>query len=153
VDLKLLPSAAAAVTKFEHLGTRLVVDSRFGTGIPWKGGAKVDGQPWPARDDETLWLPAGPHTIEPATATAPRLLHLHGALKSARIVDAGTLEFTYRSAARAIALIDQTPVALEIDGEPSPLTTPLILPRGQHLIRVKATEAVPPQTPAPPRPH
>src|SRR5262249_13386320 len=54
-DLKLLPSAAAAVTRVERVGPKLVVDSRFGVGVPWKGAAKVDGQPWPVHDGDTLW--------------------------------------------------------------------------------------------------
>ena len=67
-DLKLLPSAAAAVSRIERMGPKTVIDSAGGVGIPWKGGAKVDGQLWPAQDDETLWLPAGPHAVEPAAA-------------------------------------------------------------------------------------
>jgi hypothetical protein len=136
-DLKLLPSAAAAVTRVERVGPKLVVDSRFGVGVPWRGPAKVDGQPWPARDDETLWLPAGPHAIEAAPAsTAPRLVHLNADLKSARIIDAITIEFTYQAATRAIAITDRPPTRLEIDGETVPMSSPLLLPRGQHLVRL-----------------
>jgi hypothetical protein len=65
-DLKLLPSAAAAVSRIEKMGPKTMVDSAAGVGIPWKGGAMVDGQLWPAQDDETVWLPAGPHSVEPA---------------------------------------------------------------------------------------
>ncbi len=57
-DLQLLPSAAAAVSRIERMGPKTVVDSAGGVGIPWTGGAKVDGQFWPVQDDETLWLPA-----------------------------------------------------------------------------------------------
>jgi hypothetical protein len=136
-DLKLLPSAAAAVTKFERVGSKLVVESRFGAGVPWKGGAKVDGEAWPARDDDTLWLPAGAHSVEAAPATtAPRLLQFNGDLKSARIVDAATIEFTYQSGARAIAILDRPAANVEIDGEAVPAALPLSLPRGQHLVRV-----------------
>jgi hypothetical protein len=136
-DLKLLPSAAAAVTRVERVGPKLVVDSRFGVGVPWKGPAKVDGQPWPAHDHDTLWLPAGPHSIEAAPASsAPSLLHLNADLKSARIVDAATIEFTYQSAARAIAITDRIPARVEIDGESVPVSSPLQLPRGQHLVRL-----------------
>lgn len=136
-DLKLLPSAAAAVTRVEHVGPKLVVDSRFGVGVPWKGAAKVDGQAWPAHDADTLWLPAGPHSIEAAAASAaPSLLHLNADLKSARIVDVATIEFTYQSAARAIAITDRVPTRVEIDGENVPISSPLQLPRGQHLVRL-----------------
>jgi len=60
-DLKLLSSAAA--------------NPKYGVGVPWKGPAKVDGLPWPARDDDTLWLPARrSHHRTRAATTAPRLL-------------------------------------------------------------------------------
>jgi hypothetical protein len=138
-DLKLLPSAAAAVSRIEHLGPKTVIDSAGGVGIPWKGGAKVDGQRWPVQDDETLWLPAGPHAIEPAPATAgPRLVHLNGDLKAARVMNTYTLEFTYQSGSRAIAILSRVPVKLQIDGvdEALKLAGPatLLLPRGQHVV-------------------
>jgi len=138
-DLKLLPSAAAAVSRIEHLGPKTVIDSAGGVGIPWKGGSKVDGQVWPVLDDETLWLPAGPHAVEPAAPVAgPRLMRLNGDLKAARAVDAYTLEFTYQSASRGIAIVSRTPVKLRIDGvdEKVNLAGPatLLLPRGQHVV-------------------
>jgi len=138
-DLKLLPASAAAVSRIEHMGPKTVIDSAGGVGIPWKGGAKVDGELWPAQDDETLWLPAGPHAVEPAAPGAgPRLLHLNGELRAARAVSANSLEFTYQSAARAIAIFSRTPVKLQIDGveEAPKLAGPatLLLPRGQHVV-------------------
>jgi hypothetical protein len=138
-DLKLLPSAAAAVSRMEHMGPKTVIDSAGGVGIPWKGGAKVDGELWPAQDDETLWLPAGPHAVEPAPRSAgPRLLALNGDLKAARAVDAHTLEFTYQSASRGIAILSRAPLKLQIDGvdETLKLAGPatLLLPRGQHVV-------------------
>jgi hypothetical protein len=142
-DLKLLPSAAAAVSRIEHLGPKTVIDSAGGVGIPWKGGAKVDGQVWPVQDDETLWLPSGPHALEPAPATAgPHLLHLNGDLKAARLVNAYTLEFTYQSASRGIAIVSRTPVKLQVDGvdEALRLAGPatVLLPRGQHVVTLTA---------------
>ncbi len=116
-----------------------MVDSAGGVGIPWEGGAKVDGQLWPVQDDETLWLPPGPHAIEPVPHSAgPRLSYLNGELKAARAVDAHTLEFTYQSASRAIAVVSRAPLKLQIDGvEEAPrLAGPatLLLPRGQHVV-------------------
>ncbi len=138
-DLQLLPSAAATVSRIERMGPKTVVDSAGGVGIPWAGGAKVDGQLWPVQDDETLWLPGGPHTIEPVPhAAGPRLSRLNGELKAARAVDAHTLEFTYQSASRAIAVLSRPPVRLQIDGvdEALRLAGPatLLLPRGQHVV-------------------
>jgi hypothetical protein len=138
-DLNLLPSAAAAVTRIERLGTKLMIDSQYGVGLPWKGGALVDGGAWPVQDDETLWLPAGPHTIEPGPApAAPRLLRLNADLKSARVVNASTIEFTYQSSARAIAIPARVPRTISVDGEPFPVASPLLLPRGQHVVTLEA---------------
>ena len=140
-DLKLLPSAAAAVTRIEKMGSKTVVDSLSGVGLPWKGPALVDGQPWPAADDETVWLPAGPHTIEAARgANGPRLVRLNADLKAARAVDAAVIEFSYQSAARAIAILDRVPRGIRIDGVEEPLRQAgpktLLLPRGQHVVTI-----------------
>jgi len=99
----------------------------------------VDGRPWPVRDEETVWLPAGAHSIEVApVASGPRLLRLNGELKAARIVDAHSIEFTYRSSARAIAVLDRTPRTVEIDSLPAAAKSAgpntLLLPRGQHIV-------------------
>src|SRR5205085_5857047 len=40
-DLKLLPSAAAEVTRIERIGSKTVVTSAAGVGLPWKGPAMV----------------------------------------------------------------------------------------------------------------
>ncbi|MGD0773088.1 MAG: hypothetical protein ABSC05_09730 [Candidatus Solibacter sp.] len=138
-DLKLLPAAAAAVSRIERMGPKTVIDSARGAGIPWKGGAKVDGELWPAQDEEMLWLPGGPHAVEPAPRSAgPRLVHLNGELRAARAVTANSLEFTYQSASRAIAIFSRKPVKLQIDGveETPKLAGPatLLLPRGQHVV-------------------
>ncbi len=142
-DLQLLSSAAAAVTRFERMGTKTVVDSVYGVGIPWKGGATVDGQAWPAQDGDTLWLPAGPHAVEPAPpAMGPRLVHLTGDLKAVRASGPKGLEFTYESSARAIAIISRKPVSLQIDGVDLALSgtgsVTLLLPRGQHVVTLTA---------------
>lgn len=140
-DLRLLPSAAATVTRLEKMGPKTVVDSTSGFGLPWQGGAAVDGVPWPLQDSETLWLPAGPHTIEPAaTSGGLRVLRLNADLRTARICGASAVEFSYVSAGRAIAILDRPPSAIEIDGSSveagsSPV---LMLPRGQHVVNVAA---------------
>jgi hypothetical protein len=140
-DLPLLPSAAAPVTRFEKVGERAILDSPSAVGLPWKGPAIVDGQPWPLRDPSTVWLPAGPHSIEPGRLDAPiHILRLNAELRAARIVDGATIEFSYDSSARAIALLDRIPVAIQIDGAAAALPKEpfLLLPRGQHVITVAA---------------
>lgn len=145
-DLQLLSSAAATVRRFERMGTKTVVDSAGGVGIPWKGGAKVDGQLWAAQDEDTLWLPAGAHAVEPVelvpAAAGPRLVALNGELRSAVATGAHGLEFTYQSDARAIAIVSRKPVSLQIDGVEQPpsaflnqtASVTLLLPRGQHFV-------------------
>jgi hypothetical protein len=140
-DLRLLPSAAAAVSRYEQLGPKTVVESPAGAGVPWTGGAAVDGVPWPVLDDTTVWLPSGRHTVEPAAASAaPRILRLNADVRSARIRDESSIEFSYQSTARAIAILDRIPQSLEIDGAAAPLpdSAVLLLPRGQHLVVVTA---------------
>jgi hypothetical protein len=134
-DLPLLPSAAAAVTRMERMGPKLVVESATAVGIPWKGPAIVDGLLWPAADDQTLWIPAGPHAIEHAPASSsPRLLYLNADLKSAHSLSAARIEFSYQSASRAIAILDRPLKSIQIDGVDAPLS--LLLPRGQHVITI-----------------
>jgi len=139
-DLPLLPSAAAAVTKIERMGPKLVVESATAVGIPWKGPARVDGLPWPAAAAETLWLPAGSHAIEPAPGLqSPRLVYLNADLKAARTIDASTIEFSYQSNSRAIAILDREVRSLQIDGaEVSPTA---LLPRGQHVVTINCRGA------------
>jgi hypothetical protein len=140
-DLTLLPSASAAVTRIERLGSKTIIESAAGVGLPWKGAAKVDGQIWPAADDHTVWIPAGAHSVEAAiTQPGPRLLRLNGELRAASAVNASTIEFSYQSAARALAVLDRTPVKLQIDGADAGMSkagpNTLLLPRGQHVISV-----------------
>jgi hypothetical protein len=63
-DLSLLPAAGAIVSRFDRNGTKATVDSPHMVGVAWQGDALVDGRPWPVSDGNTVWLPAGPHTLE-----------------------------------------------------------------------------------------
>ena len=142
LDRALLPAAASEVSRVQVTGGKLTVDSPHGAGVAWDGPALVDGAPWPATDGATVWLPAGSHLIEKATApTAVRLIDFNGDLQSAALRPSG-LEFTYASASRALAVLDKRPARLAIDGSPAPLEPlaagparfALSLPRGQHLV-------------------
>ena len=147
-DLPLLASAAAAVQRAEQVNGKLVVESRRGVGMPWKGPGPVlvDGKPWPIASDDTIWLMPGPHVIETAPAAQTprmRVLDFNGDLKMARVTPQG-IEFAYQSTARAMALIEPVPARLEIDGvERTPdlaqmmTGNVLLLPRGQHLVSLK----------------
>jgi hypothetical protein len=151
-DLALLASAAASVDKAEQNGSRMVIESHYGVGVPWQGPALVNGHPWPVHSDTMLWLPAGPNVIEPAPA-APvpkdpmlRMVDFNGDLASASVVTDG-LRFTYESTARALAVLNARPKKLEIDGAPhDPALVPtlvpagpgfvLTLPRGHHVVQL-----------------
>jgi hypothetical protein len=138
-DWKLLPHATAVVTTIEKRGVTLAIESPYGVGVRWPGSAKVDGQVWPVRDDDTVWIPAGRHAVEPGTVDAgPRLLRLNADLKSARITDADTIEFAYHSQSRAIAIIDRAVQAVVVDGKPFLSAHPLLLPHGEHVVSVRA---------------
>ena len=151
-DLPLLASAAASVDKIEQNGSRLTVDSPRGVGVPWRGPALVNGRPWPVRSDDTLWLPSGPVVIEPAPKdSGARILDFNGELHSAN-TSAGSLEFSYQSSARAMALLSAQPRTIEIDGAALEEEFPqsgsgflVTLPRGQHVVQIETSPE--------PRPH
>ncbi|MBZ5619454.1 MAG: hypothetical protein LAQ69_12135 [Acidobacteriia bacterium] len=141
-DLHLLPSASASAATIQRSGVKTIVDSIIGVGLPWKGPAMVDGQPWPAADDDTVWLPPGPHTVEAATQpSGVRLLRLNADLKAARALTAA-MEFSYESTARAIAVFDRAPRRLQIDGVEEPVQragpATILLPRGRHTVTLLA---------------
>jgi hypothetical protein len=142
-DLGLIGSAAAVVSRLERLGTKLVVESRGGVGIPWKGAALVDGQIWPVANDRIVWLPPGAHTIETGvSAPGLRVVRFNGDLRAARVVAAGMVEISYQSASRAVAVLNRAAAGVEIDGQEvtpdlaGPAT--VVLPRGQHLVTLRS---------------
>jgi hypothetical protein len=142
-DLALLPSAAAAVSRVERIGEWLAEESPTGVGLAWNGAAAVDGRAWPVFGDGVVWLPGGAHTVEPS-AVKPgfRVVQLNADLLSARYVAESAIELAYVSQARAYLRLDRPPVRVEIDGQPlAPVLsgpTTLVLPRGQHLVTIRA---------------
>jgi hypothetical protein len=140
-DLQLLPSAAAVVNRVQHIGAKTMIDAPYGVGIPWRGPAAVDGRSWPALSDSTLWLPAGTHSVEKGgKAEAARLLDFNGTLMNAENLPNHRMEITYRSSSRAVALLDHTPLEVEVDGAVSrtnAIGNALMLPRGQHIVTVR----------------
>ena len=119
------------------------MDSRYGVGVPWQGPALVNGRLWPVRDDSTVWLPAGSNVIEPAQKEPPiRILDFNGNLRSANVSKQG-LQIAYQSNSRAVAVLNENPRAIEIDGAPMEPKLPeykskfvLVLPRGQHIVEL-----------------
>jgi hypothetical protein len=124
----------------DPLPEKLTVRAANNVGLRWTGPALVDGKPWPIADADTIWLPAGTHTIQPAAnAPALRMLDFNGELISVS-AQPGSIEFGYRSSAQALAILERPPQRVEIDGlEAHPPFTGkvLTLPRGQHLVTLQ----------------
>ena len=68
------------------------------------------------------------------------MLRLNADLQDARRLGEHGLEFSYESAARAIALFDRRPLRLSVDGAEEPLQfagpKTILLPRGQHVVTI-----------------
>jgi hypothetical protein len=137
VDWPLLAAAAAAAGRAEQDGAKVMARLRRPAGVRWNGPALVDGRPWPVANGEVIWLPAGTHTIEPASKAAlARVLDFNGELISASY-SGEEIRLAYRASARVLAALDHTPGKLEIDGmktEPVMYGNTLVLPRGQHQV-------------------
>jgi hypothetical protein len=145
-DWALLGSAAASVQRMDRVAGRLVLESRFGAGIPWSGGAKVNGQIWPVMDQDTLWLPPGPVAVERSAIVPPlRILDFNGDLMTAS-ASGSSVEFSYKSSHRAIAILDRAPGRIEVDGEVYSQVENgnagrrmLLLPKGQHVVTMEVS--------------
>ena len=113
--------------------------------IVYRSGLKrtdfdVDEDLWPCVDGGDVRLPAGPHSISVgrnAQRNPPRLVKLNGDLIGARYVDAKTIEFSYSTKLRAIAIFDRAPQSFQVDegARAKTATAWVMLPRGSHKIR------------------
>ena len=144
VDAPFLPSAAATVARCEPSGDGLLIESRHGVGVRWKGPVTLDGQPWPVRDPERVWIPPGRHVVRPsAVATPVRATDFNGTLRGA-VALADGIEIRYTSSSRAFVRLDGRPRRLVVDGQEAPLrasgTGVVHLPRGSHTARVVVEE-------------
>jgi hypothetical protein len=151
-DVPLLAPAAAAVDHVTEIERRLIVQSKYGVGIPWTVPATVNGKPWPVADGLLVWLPSGRHVLEAATEPpAARILDFNGDLRDASVRPDGDIEFLYESASRALAVLDVDVESLEIDGKtaaPEMLGRTLLLPPGEHSVVARKRRRPKPQ-PAP----
>ncbi|MGH9558694.1 MAG: hypothetical protein ACRD30_05590, partial [Bryobacteraceae bacterium] len=140
-DLPLLAAADSTVDRATRSGNKLAIESREGVEAAWSGPSMLDGKLWPVATDTEMWIPPGAHAIEPALQSPPlRLIDFNGDLKSAASIPNG-IEFSYRSAARAMARLDRVPRRIEVDGveaHPGFAGDVMILPRGQHLVTIVA---------------
>jgi hypothetical protein len=122
-DLNLLPSAAAKVSRIERVGSKTVVESASGVGLPWQGAAMVDDLPWPVATGKPCGCRPGAHAVEAAKETPGlRIVRLNAELHDARRLAANCVEFSYKSHARAIAYsIAGRGEVVEMDGTDEPL--------------------------------
>ncbi len=139
-EAPLLPAASAVVTRCERSGDGLLLESPYGVGVRWSGPVTLDGAPWPVRDAERVWVPAGRHVLRAAQTAPPvSVTDFTGALTSAA-ADAGGVNLSYRSTARAFVRLDRKPIRLTVDGRPAQLDLSgdfvVHLPRGSHRVRV-----------------
>ncbi len=137
LDWPLLAASASTVERADSSAGKISVQSRRGSGVHWSGPAMVDGKTWPVASADTVWLPAGRHTIQPAANAPPlRVLDFNGELKAAA-ARRDAIELVYESGSRALAVMSRPPQKIEIDGlEAHPLMQGkvLVLPRGQHWV-------------------
>ncbi len=131
-------SAASVVTGFEQSGETVTITSRDGVGIPWKGPATVDGQPWPFRDAETLWLPAGRHAVAAVGNAQPLLEGCNGARILSLTTTGNIVELAYESSSRTYCRFASPPKDIEFDGVAFKSTgSQVILPKGQHIASIQ----------------
>ena len=148
---------ASAVARVEPLpGGGLAVESTYGVGLVWSGGALVDGQPWPYQDATYVWLTPGRHTIARRESSPPlRLLDFNGSLRTVRELRGGEtgdsvrgLSLVYAGRSRVIAILERRPAAIWIDGiESQPAVLPrrdgavaVMLPPGEHWVSFAVPE-------------
>jgi len=150
-DFTMLPYDAELVSCALSPEVKAEVDRRgirvtTASPVVYRSGLKqksfdVDGAPWPCSEEGDVRLPAGSHSIavaENADLSRPRLVKLNGNLTGARYVDDITIEFSYDTHRRAIAIFDRTPKSLQVDknAQPAPVAPWTMLPRGTHTVRV-----------------
>ena len=140
VDTPLLARVASGAKVTATDGAATTVESPRPIGLAWPDGrALVDGHSWPVLDRETVWLPAGRHTVAPAPKPPPgRILRLNADIQQAQAHDR-SITVRYRSQATAYALLDRKPVQILVDREtfdaapePAPTHWLVALPRGVH---------------------
>ncbi|HLH43500.1 MAG TPA: hypothetical protein VKV74_10965 [Bryobacteraceae bacterium] len=140
IDWPLLPAAASTVDQAQFQGGKLTVHALRGAGVRWGGPARVDGRLWPVANGDTVWIPAGTHTLEAAPNPPPLLLlDFNGELTSAS-VSTDSIQLAYRSSGRALAILERAPQGVEIDGvdaHPPTDGNVLVLPRGQHIVLLR----------------
>ena len=135
-DLPLLPAAASTAKLSSPAPDELVVDSPQPVRIQWSGPAQIDGVPWPVHTDTEVLIPTGHHIVSTGFAETPLNLIEFNADIQQVISEKDTLDISYTSRSRAIAVLGCAASAIEVDGAPFGKSDDgvLLLPAGQHIL-------------------
>lgn len=138
-DLALLPSAATTAKVAEKSVDEMDVDAQEPTRVFWQGPVEIDGKPWPVKNAECVLAPAGKHRIRAGTGEAAiKIADFNGNLRSA-VASQNSVDVSYASHSRAIALFSSPISSIELDGAPfwkragDEGRVSIVLPAGQHV--------------------
>ncbi len=136
-DLKLLPAAASTAIVQAAGPDGLDVVASEPTRIAWQGPVEVDGKPWPLQSRSFVLAPCGKHRLTPGVEPpAVRIADFNGQVQSS-IALKDSVELAYSTRSRAIAVLASPVMAIEVDGQPFPVSPSVLLPAGQHLVTFK----------------
>ncbi|HTY59493.1 MAG TPA: hypothetical protein VMF59_11785, partial [Bacteroidota bacterium] len=147
-DWELLPFALAARGSVQGGPLSFVVEAPSTVSIRSGCGnreVRMDGEPWPARGDSAIIVPAGNHRVELGGEDQPkgiRILSITGELVRAAW-RGDSLSLTYRSAGRCAVGFSSAPAATALDGTPAALSRSasangcvVLAPPGTHELTV-----------------
>ncbi len=139
-DLALLPSAATTATVTEKSVDEMEIDASEPTRVLWQGPVEVDGKLWPMKSEQSVLAPAGRHRLSTGTGEAAVIIaDFNGEIRSA-VASQESVDVSYSSRSRAIALFGSPVSSVEIDGAPlwkrvaDQPTMSIVLPAGQHVV-------------------
>ena len=138
-DLNLLPAAATTAKTRQTNVDEIEVESGEPTRLAWRGPAEIDGKLWPVQNADSVLAPAGKHRLSAATARSPiTISDFNGEVRSAAS-SARSVELSYASRSRAVAVLGSPVSSVEVDGAPfwkasgNDNRSSLLLPAGQHV--------------------
>lgn len=139
-DLALLPASATTAHVSENGVDELKFEASEPTRVAWKGPVEVDGKLWPVQNAGFVLAPPGKHTLAPATSQAPfTITDFNGDVKTA-IISNTAIELAYESRSRAIATFSTRVPFIEVDGVLEKGGESIMLPAGQHLLKLSLVE-------------
>jgi hypothetical protein len=145
-DLNLLPVSASLASVWQSKNDELNVDSAQASRVTWSGPVELNGRPWPMQDATTVLVPAGRFRLTTGVANLPlHITDFNGQVLRALSVGR-SVEVSYQSGTRAIAVVDVPLASVEVDGavfwKGATGGNPgfFLLPAGQHVVRFRAED-------------